>query len=179
MAGITTNTGLNAVDTQPRGGRIGVSFDWGFAVALALGALGSLAGVQIGPAISQPIAIGYLVVAALAVVQGEALRRGNGVARRLQIGFHSLLVVGGIGLLLPTVQLIQQGRFEYFYSLFIQLPLLYIVSPIEIWLLLQPGSRRWYGIVDPKEASARHSGGWLVGTLVWAIVCGVLQAFAP
>jgi hypothetical protein len=45
-----------------------------------------------------------------------------------------------------------------------------------LWLLLQPGSRRWYGHVASEAARARHSGPWLAGTLAWALVCGLIQA---
>lgn len=174
MAGITRDDGLNAVDTQPRGGRIGVAFAWGFAVQIGLSAVSSLAGRPIGPALPPPAALGALGLAAVVVAQGEALRRGNGVARRIQIGFHSLLVLGGLAAILPTVQALQQGRFGMLYTL----SLLLGVSSTEIWLLMQPGSRRWYGTVDPKEAMKRHSGSWLIGTIGWAVVCGVLQALA-
>lgn len=180
MAGITNGSSVSAVDIQPAGGSTGVSFDWGFALSLTLGALGSLFGRPIGPELSLPVALGSLVLAGIMVVQGQALRRGNGVARRIQIGFHSLLVVaGGPVLALPIVQAIGQGRSDLLFTLALLLILLFIVSPIEIWLLMKPESRRWYGIVDPKAALARHSGGWLVKTLAWAVVGGLLQAFAP
>lgn len=175
MADLTRNERTWDADAmQPRGGRIGVAFDWGFAVQLALGGVGSLIGRPIGPELPLPAALGSLGFAAVMVAQGEALRRGNGVARRIQIGFHSLLVLAGFGAILPTLQALQQGRFGLLYTIVLLLG----VSSAEIWLLMQPGSRRWYGFVDPKEAIARHSGGWMVGTVGWAIVCGVLQALA-
>jgi len=177
----TTNDdqGLQALGTQPRGGSTGVSFDWGFALSLTLTGAASLAGYQIGPALPLPVAFGALVLAAVMVVQGEALRRGSGLARRIQIGFHSLLVVLGLATIFFSVQAFQQGQFDMLYTLGLTLILTLGVSPAEIWLLLQPGSRRWYGNVDPKEASKRHSGRWLVGTVLWAVVGGVLQAVAP
>lgn len=178
MAGISAGTG--ALDAQPSGGRFGVSFDWGFAVSLGLTAVGSLVGRPIGPQLPQPVAFGALGLAVAMLVLGEALRRGNGIARRIQIGFHSLLVLaGGPFIILPIVQGLQQGRTELLYTLVLSLLFVFVVSPIEIWLLLQPGSRRWYGIVDPKAARLRHGGRWLIGTILWAVICGVLQAFAP
>lgn len=178
MASVSRN--VNTIDAQPGGGNFGVSFDWGFAVSLTFGALGSLFGRPIGPPLDLPLALGSLVVAALMVALGESLRRGNGVARRIQIAFHSLLVLGGGPLLvLPNLLLFQQGRNDLLYTIILQFILLFVVSPIEIWLLMKPGSRRWYGIVDPKEALQRHSGSWLVKTLLWAVVGGLLQAFAP
>ncbi|MBC8161597.1 MAG: hypothetical protein H7Z42_10305 [Roseiflexaceae bacterium] len=179
MASTTSGSGLDAVEYQPSGGSTGVSFDWGFAVSLTLGALGSLVGRPIGPELSLPVALGSLVLAAVGLALGEALRRGNGVARRIQIGFHSLLVLVGIPILLPTVQAFQQGRSDLLYTLVLSIILFFVVSPSEIWLLMRPGSRRWYGIVDPKEALERHSGGWLVRTITWAVVGGFLNAFAP
>lgn len=173
MALITNTTNdLSAANAQPRGGRIGVAFDWGFAVQLAISGVSSLIGRPVGPALPMPAALGSLAFAAVMVTQGEALRRGNGVARRVQIGFHSLLVLAGIAAAVPTVQGLQQGRFAMLYTL----SLLLGVSSTEIWLLLQPGSRQWYGNVSPEAAKQRHSGGWLVGTIGWAIVCGIFQA---
>jgi len=179
MAGITSNNRLSAVDVQPRGGSTGIAFDWGFALSLTLGALGSLLGRPIGPTLDLPIAVGSLVLAALMVLLGESLRRGNGVARRIQIGFHSLLVLIGLPIILPYVQAVQQGRFDMAYTLVLSLMFFFIISPVEIWLLLQPESRQWYGIVDPKDALERHSGAWLVRTIAWAVVGGFMQAFAP
>jgi glycerol uptake facilitator-like aquaporin len=173
------NRPLESQDMQPAGGRIGVSFDWGFAVSLILTAFGSLSGRPIGPTLSTPVALGSLVVAALMLWLGEALRRGNGIAYRIQIVFHSLLVVIGLTTILPAIEAIQQGRFAELYTLGLMLLLMLVVSPIELWLLLRPGSRRWYGKIAPSEAIKRHSGSWLVGTIVWAVVCGFLQAIAP
>ena len=180
MATRTNDNQVETRDAQPRGGSTGVSFDWGFALSLSLGALGSLVGRPIGPEVSLPVALGSLVFAAIMVAQGEALRRGNGIARRIQISFHSLLVVVGWPVIaLPIVQAIGQGRSDLLSTLKLSLILIFVVSPIEIWLLMKPGSRRWYGFVDTKEALERHSGSWLIKTLAWAVVGGLLQAFAP
>ncbi|MBC8160172.1 MAG: hypothetical protein H7Z42_03050 [Roseiflexaceae bacterium] len=180
MANTTSGkSSVDVPDTQPRGGSTGVSFDWGFALSLILTAGGSLVGRPIGPELPLPVAFGALGFAAVMVVQGEALRRGNGVARRIQIGFHSLLVLLGLVTIVLAVQAFQQGRFDMLYTLGLTLVLTLGVSPAEIWLLLQPGSRRWYGNVDPNEASKRHSGGWLVGVVLWAVAGGILQAVAP
>jgi hypothetical protein len=176
MTGISSEALLQ---TQPGGGRIGVSFDWGFAVSLTLTALGSLVGRPIGPTLSTPIALGSLVLAVLMLVLGEALRRGNGIAYRIQIAFHSVLVLVGFTTILPLIEAIQQAQFATIYTLSLTLLLMLVVSPIELWLLLQPGSRRWYGHVAAQEALKRHSGNWLVGTIIWAVVCGFLQAIAP
>lgn len=180
MTETTSGIGGLAADTQqPGGGRIGVSFDWGFAVTLAIGALSSLAGRPIGPPLPVPVAAGALVVVAIMVVLGEALRRGNGLARRVQIAFHALLMLIGPAILLPIVEALQQGRLELLWSLALSALLVYVVSPLEIWLLMKPASRQWYGVVEQQAARVHHGGGWLTGTIVWAVVCGVLQAFAP
>lgn len=170
----STSAEWNRNSAQPRGGRIGVAFDWGFAVQLALGGVSSLIGMPVGPALPLVATMGSLGFAAIMVAQGEALRRGNGIARRIQIGFHSLLVVAGLAAILPTIQAVQQGRYGLVYTLILLLG----VSSAEIWLLMQPGSRRWYGVVNTNEAMQRHSGSWLVGTIGWAVVCGILQALA-
>jgi hypothetical protein len=167
-------------DTQPGGARFGASFNWGIAVSQTINAVSSLIGQPIGPPLSQLAAWLSLVFVLLLVILGEALRRGNGVARRLQIGLHALFMIIGIPvILLPQIQLVQQGRLDMLITVSLAVVFLYVVSPIAIWLLMQKGSQRWYGNVTVQEALARHSGGWLVGTLLWAVGCGVLQAVAP
>ena len=160
---------------QPRGGRIGVAFDWGLGVQVAVTGAAALAGVQIGARPIPPLAgAAMLGVAAAAFAQGEALRRGNGWARRIQIGGNSLVALGGLASLPILMRGVQQGHYAMLYSYLLML----VVSPVEVWLLLQPGSRRWYGHVDPAAARARHNGGWLAGTVAWAVVCGILQVLA-
>lgn len=157
---------------EPRGGRIGVAFDWGFATQIALMSAASLAGVQFGGrSVPAPLALGGFVVAGLVAVQGEALRRGNGRARLLQIAANSALPVAGLLGLPATFAALQRGQVGLLYTSL----LLVVVSPLEVWLLLQPGSKRWYGHVSPEEARARHSGPWLTGTVAWALAGGILQ----
>jgi hypothetical protein len=105
---------------------------------------------------------------------GEGLRRGNGLAWRIQIAFNGALTLVGLAAIVPTIQALQQGRIAPLYTLL----LLLVVSGVEVWLLLQPGSRRWYGAIDPRIARQRHGGTWLSGTIIWAIVGGVLQTLA-
>jgi hypothetical protein len=161
---------------EPQGGRIGVAFDWGFGVQLAIQGLLILLSVPLpnGMLISPLFGLGSLGASAIAFAQGEALRRGNGLARRIQILGNSALTLGGIATLPLLVQLLAQARFGFLYTWL----LLAVVSPIEVWLLMQPGSRRWYGRVDAGEARARHSGRWLSGTIAWALIGGLLQAAA-
>jgi hypothetical protein len=160
---------------QPHGGRIGVAFDWGLGVQLAVTGAAALAGVQIDALPMPPLVGAALVgVSALAFAQGEALRRGYGWARWVQLGANSLVTLGALAGLPILVRGLQQGHYAMLYSYAIML----IVLPAEVWLLLQPGSRRWYGHVDPAAARARHSGRWLTGTVAWAVVCGLLQVLA-
>ena len=168
LANARTDAGL-----EPRGGRIGVAFDWGFGVQLASMGLAALAGLPIsGTSVPRLAGVAGLGMAAAAIAQGEALRRGYGWAWWLQLLGNGALTVIGLAGLPASLQLIQQGRV----GMLSPLILMVIVSPIECWLLLQPGSRRWYGHVDPKAARARHSGAWMPGTLAWAIGCGLIQA---
>jgi hypothetical protein len=158
---------------EPRGGRIGVAFDWGFGVQLASMGLAALAGMPIaGMTVPQLAGVGFLGAAAVAFAQGEALRRGRGWAWWLQVLGNGALAVIGLAGLPVSLQLIQQGRI----GMLSPLILMAVVSPIECWLLLQPGSRRWYGHVASEAARARHSGPWMIGTLAWALVCGLMQA---
>ena len=108
----------------------------------------------------------------MAFAQGEALRRGRGWAWWLQVLGNSGVTLAGLAGLPATLQLIQQGQIGMIFPLTLML----LVSPLEVWLLLQPGSRRWYGHVASEEARARHSGPWMTGTLAWALVCGLIQA---
>lgn len=161
---------------EPRGGRIGVAFDWGFGVQLAsMGALALLGGplpkgvpTGVGPG------LGMLAAAAIAYGQGEALRRGKGWARIVQIAGNGLLAVGGIASLPMLIEQVRTGNIASLYTY----ALLIGVSPAEVWLLLQPGSQAWYGTVSDEEARARHSGAWMRGTVAWAIVCGLMQTGA-
>jgi hypothetical protein len=90
----------------------------------------------------------------------------------VQVLGNGALTLGGLAGLPVSLQLIQQGRIGMIFPLI----LMVVVSPLEFWLLLQPGSRRWYGHVASEAARARHSGPWLTGTLAWALVCGLIQA---
>jgi hypothetical protein len=158
---------------EPRGGRIGVAFDWGFGVQLASMGLVTLAGLPIAGMTAPRLAgVGMLGVAAVAFAQGEALRRGRDWAWWVQVLGNGALTVIGLAGLPMSLQLIQQGRIGMIFPLL----LMAIVSPIECWLLLQPGSRRWYGHVASDAARARHSGPWMTGTLAWALACGLIQA---
>jgi hypothetical protein len=163
----------------PGGGSTGVSFNWGFALSLTLIAAASLLGRPLPLALGVPAALVSLALAAALVALGEALRRGNGVARRLQIAFHALLIPYGIFIAVQTIQALQVGNSSTLASSLIALVLTLVVSPVEIWLLLRPGSRRWYGHVTPQEALQRHSGFWLLRVLAWAVLGGVLNAVLP
>src|SRR5215207_4059485 len=89
---------------EPRGGRIGVAFDWGFGVQMASMGLAALAGMPLGGMAVPPLAgIGLLGVAAVAVVQGEALRRGRGWAWWVQVLGNSALPLAGLAGLPATL----------------------------------------------------------------------------
>ena len=171
MASYTGTADSLAAGAEPRGGRIGVAFDWGFAVQLASQGVLTLAGVAMnGVQAPRPLGLGMLAAAGLAVAQGEALRRGNGLAWWVQTLGNSALTVAGIGSLLVLPRMFAQGRYSFIYPTLLML----VVSPLEVWLLTRPGSRRWYGKVAP--ADARHSGQWRVGTVLWAFGAGIGQA---
>ncbi len=158
---------------EPRGGRIGVAFDWGFGVQLASTGVAMLAGLPIaGVAIPPLVGVGVLGMAAAAFAQGEGLRRGRGWAWWLQVLGNGALTLVGLAGLPVTLPLIQQGRVGMIFPLL----LMVVVSPLEVWLLLQPGSRGWYGRIASDTARARHSGPWMTGTLAWALVCGLIQS---
>src|SRR5262245_59937240 len=102
---------------QPRGGRIGVAFDWGLGVQVAVTGAAALAGLQIGAGRIPPLAgAAMLGVAAAAFVQGEALRRGSSWARWIQIGSNSLVTLGGLASLPILVRGVQQGHYAMLYS---------------------------------------------------------------
>lgn len=164
-----------AADAEPRGGRIGVAFDWGFGVQMAAVGLLTLAGVP-NNGVTVPRLLGLLPLAgaAAAYAQGEALRRGNGLAWWVQVIGNSALTVAGLGSLVVLPRQLAAGHYGFLYTVV----LLLVVSPLEVWLLTRPGSRRWYGSVNPDEARARHSGAWMTGTVAWAVVCGLLQTAA-
>jgi hypothetical protein len=161
---------------EPQGGRIGVAFDWGFGVQLASIGLISIFGGPLPAGMPSGVVsgLGMLGVAALAFGQGEALRRGKGWARYVQMAGNGALTVVGLASLPVLLRQLEGGDLSGLYTYL----LLVGVSPAEVWLLLQPGSRQWYGSVSDEEALARHSGPWLRGTVAWAVVCGLLQTGA-
>lgn len=170
--------GREHISAEPRGGRIGVAFDWGLGVQLAAAGIAQLLRLPQpgGAPVSPLVGAGILAAAAIPFIQGEALRRGNGTARWIQISANSLLTLGGVGLGVQLATQIAQGNFSpTLASQFYTLLLLIVVSPLEVWLLLQPGSRQWYGHVSAADARARHSGPWLRGTVAWALACGLIQ----
>jgi hypothetical protein len=116
-----------------------------------------------------------LITATLAALLGHGLRLGRGWAWYIQVGLNGLLTLGGLVLLPTVIQQVQTGRYGLIYTAIVLL----VVCPVEVWLLLQPGSRRWYGHVAPEEAAARHSGRWLVVVLAWGVAGGLLQVAAP
>ncbi|KPV48905.1 hypothetical protein SE17_35550, partial [Kouleothrix aurantiaca] len=95
---------------EPRGGRIGVAFDWGFGVQMATMGLLTLAGVPSnGMAVPRLAGLLPLAGAAVAYAQGEALRRGNGTAWWVQVLGNGALTVGGIGALAVLPRMLEQG----------------------------------------------------------------------
>src|SRR5262245_64159146 len=97
---------------QPRGGRIGVAFDWGLGLQVAVTGAAALAGLQLGARPIPPLAgAAMLGVAAAAFAQGEALRRGHGWARWVQIVGNSLVTLGGLVSLPLLVRGVQQGHY--------------------------------------------------------------------
>ncbi len=167
---------MNAESSEvlaPGGGRIGVAFDWGFGVQLASMGMLALLGGPLPKGVPTGLApgLGMLAAAALAYGQGEALRRGKGWARIVQITGNSALTIAGVASLPLFIEQLRNGNIAAVYTYV----LLIGVSPAEVWLLLQPGSRAWYGTVSDIEARTRHSGAWMRGTIAWAVVCGLLQ----
>jgi hypothetical protein len=161
----------------PRGTHIGVSFDWGWALQLFINAIMVIAtpAMTMTGASKWGAVAGLAVVGIFAVVLGHGLRLGRGWAWYIQVGLNGLLTLGGLAFLPTVIQQVQAGRYGLIYSAIVLL----VVCPVEVWLLLQPGSRRWYGHVSREEAAARHSGRWLAVVLAWGIAGGLLQVAAP
>jgi hypothetical protein len=159
----------------PRGTHIGVSFDWGWSLQLVITAIMAIAGMPMAMGTSWAAVAVLLITATLAALLGHGLRLGRGWAWYIQVGLNGLLTLGGLVLLPTVIQQVQTGRYGLIYTAIVLL----VVCPVEVWLLLQPGSRRWYGHVAPEEAAARHSGRWLVVVLAWGVAGGLLQVAAP
>lgn len=165
----------------PGGIGTGVAFDWALSVQIVIDGVCFLLAVGPGSTMAgQPLLIRVVLallsvlVAAIVFTQGEALRRGRGIARIIQVVANSLLVIVGLVNLPGLPSSLQQRQFG---SLLVEVVLL-IVSPLIVWLLTRKRTRLWFGSVTSAEARARHGGRWLFWMVVYAIIGGAAVAFA-
>jgi hypothetical protein len=166
---------------KPGGIGTGVAFDWALAVQLvtdgicfilAFGPGNSLAGTALP--LRLVVALFTFLAAALVFTQGEALRRGQRIARIIQIVANSLLVILG---LVNLPDLLSSLPMRQFGSLVVELVLL-VVNPLIVWLLTRKRTREWFATTTSVQARARHSGRWLFWMALYAIIGGLSVAFA-
>jgi hypothetical protein len=114
------------------------------------------------------------LIACIPVFFGEMIRRGRNWALWIQIVVSALLSLAGI---LSLVNLYRSVRVGNFWPLVTEV-ILIIISPLIVWRLSRPSTRRWFKTVTVAEARRRHGGTWVWFIALCAIVGGILQAFA-
>ncbi len=169
--------------SAPQGIGMAVAFDWGLAVELLIvpflsyfvGLPASLKQSNMSPALIATIwFLLSLPVVIFFAFLGEGIRRGWNWARRLQILGNAVGFLGGFALLFRFLPEMKQGNY---WSL-VAVVILLIFSPLIAWRLSRPATARWFATVTSAESRKRHSGLWIVAILAWAVVGGVLQAWA-
>lgn len=161
-----------APENQPRGIAVAVIFDW--AITTLFIALLIVAIVQRGAESRQAAAAGFLaLVAGLPLVAlGEALRRGRGGARLVQIIVSGVIAaINVVGLLRDLGELVR-GEIPRTTNLPALLAGIYI-----IWGLTRPQTIAWFKRVKPARARERHGGTWLRIAIGASVVIGIVAVF--
>lgn len=169
----------------PQGIGMAVAVDWGLVVQLLLMPIistffrpssqmmmrSSAPSPMFGGALSFIAAILFACIFALL---GEMVRSGRNWALWVQLVISSLLSIGGILSLANLYHSVTAGNF---WPLVTEI-ILIVISPLTVWRLSRPSTRRWFQVVSITEARKRHGGKWVWFIILWAIIGGVLQTFA-
>jgi hypothetical protein len=168
----------------PQGIGMAVAVDWGLVVQLLLMPIVSTFFRQSSQMMRSPApspmsggALSFIIaifIACIPAVLGEMVRRGRNWALWVQLVISSLLSIGGIFSLARVYQSITAGNF---WPLVTEI-ILIVISPLTVWRLSRPSTRRWFKVVTVAQARQRHGGKWVWFIILWAIIGGVLQTFA-
>jgi hypothetical protein len=169
----------------PQGIGMAVAVDWGLVVQLLLTPVITIFSRHASQMMMRSSAPGALpggvlsfiipvIAACIFALLGEMVRSGRNWALWVQLVFSSLLSIGGIVSLVRLYQSIQVGNFWPVVTEII----LIVISPLTVWRLSRPSTRRWFKAVSIAEARQRHGGKWVWFIILWAIIGGVLQTFA-
>lgn len=169
--GAEQGTTIEEAPPKPRGVGIAVAFDWS-AAALFAGAL-ILEVVRRGTDRQNIAALALLtlLIAPPMLLLGEALRRGDGRARPLQIGLSGLAVLFNAFGLIKDLLVLADGTLPRSTNLPSLLAGLWI-----IWGLTRPQTAHWFAQITPARARRQHGGAWLVLTGLASAVVGIAAA---
>jgi hypothetical protein len=165
----------------PQGIGMAVAVDWGLAVQIVVmpivATVFSQPNLIRSPGSNATHLLSFIIpwlIACIPAFLGEMIRRGCNWALWIQIVVSALLSLAGI---LSLVNLYRSVAAENFWPLVTEV-ILIIISPLTVWRLSRPSTRRWFKTVTVAEARRRHGGTWVWFIMLWAIVGGVLQTFA-
>ena len=156
---------------KPRGVGIAVAFDWSAAALFACALI--LEVVRRGANRQTIAALAFLTLLAAPplLLLGEALRRGNGRARILQIGLSGVVVLFNAFGLIKDLLVLSAGTLPRGTNLPSLLAGLWI-----IWGLTRPQTGQWFAQITPARARRRHGGAWLILTGLASVAVGVVAA---
>jgi hypothetical protein len=165
----------------PQGIGMAVAVDWGVAVQIVvmpiIATIFGLPNVIKFPGSNSAPLLSFIIpwlFACIPAFFGEMIRRGRNWALWIQMVVSSLLSLGGILSLANLYRSVIAGNF---WPLVTEV-ILVIISPLTVWRLSRPSTRRWFKTVTVAEARKRHGGTWIWFIMLWAMVGGILQAFA-
>lgn len=165
----------------PQGIGMAVAVDWGLTVQIAvmpiIATLFGLPNVIPFPGSNSLPLLSFIIpwlAACIPAFFGEMIRRGRNWALWIQIAVSALLSLGGLLSLAGLYRSVTAGNF---WPLVTEV-ILVIISPLTVWRLSRPSTRRWFKTVTVTGARKRHGGTWVWFIILWAMIGGVLQAFA-
>ena len=147
-----------APENQPRGIAVAIIFDW--ATAALVAASREVAGIL------------ALVAGLPLVVLGEALRRGRGGARLVQIIVSGLVSAINIAGILRDLGDLTRGEIPRTTNLPSLLAGIYI-----IWGLTRPQTIAWFARARPARVRERHGGRWLQTAIGLSVGIGIVAVF--
>jgi hypothetical protein len=156
---------------RPHGLGIAVVFDWALTAQLTTQALAS-ATRNLGFTPDPMMIAGALVGAALLLALGEGVRRGVMALRFLQVGLMALITLIGVVSLVELILGPRNGSLVFTTAIELSYP------PWLIWRLLDPETAAWFALPRPKRAPLTSGWKWVAVLAIWAIVWGVVVAWA-